>query len=291
VIHRTVFLCLIILMSCQSERTFQDIDLQGHRGARGLWPENSIQGFVNVLSLGVNTLEMDLAVTADGQLVVSHEPYLSSEICLDSLGQEIPDSAQLSYNIYRMTYAQLSVFDCGKKVHPRFPEQQKMSVIKPRLIDVIDSVEKTIQSLKLAEIDYNIEIKSSVASDNLYHPTPDQFSDLVFQLIDQKLDWKRVTIQSFDFRVIQYFHEKYPNVRLALLIENDLPWRTNIDSLGFTPQIYSCHYELLSEEIVTELQAENMKVIPWTVNERADMDRLLKWGVDGLITDYPNRTK
>ena len=290
-INRYLLISLIAIVSCQPKRTFQDIDLQGHRGARGLWPENTIPGFLNVLDLGVNTLEMDLAVSADGQLIVSHEPYFSAEICLDRNGNEIPEDQQLGYNIYKMTYDQVAEFDCGSKIHPRFPDQEKISTIKPRLVDVIHEVEAFLADKKLPKVNYNIEIKSSVPSDNLYHPTPAVFSDMVYQLLSLKLDWSRVTIQSFDFRVLQYFHQTYPDVTLALLIENELPWKTNIDSLGFTPQIYSCDYNLLTQEVVTELQAEKMKVIPWTVNERSDMDRLLEWGVDGIITDYPNRTK
>jgi glycerophosphoryl diester phosphodiesterase len=100
-----------------------------------------------------------------------------------------------------------------------------------------------------------------------------------------------VTIQSFDFRVLQVFRKKYPHVKLAALVENQKSWEENIKALGFTPDIYSCYYELLTKDIVLALQKKKMKVIPWTVNERADMDRLLDWGVDGLITDYPNRTK
>ncbi len=270
---------------------FKGIDIQGHRGARGLYPENTIPGFIEALKLGVNTLEMDLAISADKQLIVSHEPYMNAEICLDREGNEIPEDQQLTYNIYKMKHNELLDFDCGMKPHPRFPEQKKMTVTKPLLADVIDAVERHIAEYNLPKVNYNIEIKTQAQYDNVYHPAPKLFADLVYNLLNLKLDWSRVTIQSFDFRVIQYFHEKYPDVQLALLIENELPWRANIDSLGFTPQIYSCDYALLTEEIVAELQAEKMKVIPWTVNERADMDRLLLWGVDGLITDYPNRTK
>ena len=125
----------------------------------------------------------------------------------------------------------------------------------------------------------------------LFHPKPADFSDLVYNLIDRKISWNQVTIQSFDFRVLQYFNKTYPNVQLALLIENEMEWKFNIDSLGFTPAIYSCNYMLLSRNIIEEMQSEGMAVIPWTVNEREDMDQLLKWGVDGIITDYPNRTK
>ena len=290
--NKFLFLIFVGAIACsQPSKTFDDIDLQGHRGARGLWPENSIPGFINVLELGVNTLEMDLAVTADSQLVVSHEPYFSSEICLDSSGNEIPEATQLKNRIYSMTHEQIWSFDCGSKMHPRFPTQEKFPTVKPLLSDVIDTIESIISTKGFDTIRYNIEIKSTVASDNLFHPEPAAYSDLVYNFIDGRLDWNRVTIQSFDFRVLQYFKQTYPDIQLALLIENELPWKANIDSLGFTPEIYSCDYMLLSRSIIKEIQAKGMAVIPWTVNEREDMDQLLKWGIDGIITDYPDRTK
>ena len=288
-----VYLIIIAsIISCdKSNKTFEEIDLQGHRGARGLWPENSLEGFVKVIELGVNTLEMDLAVTADSQLVVSHEPYFSSEICLDSKGNEISESAQLRNNIYQMSYADVRSFDCGSKPHPRFPEQVKFPIIRPLLEDVLDSIESLVRLKRLDTMRYNIEVKTQVRGDEVFHPNPSDFSDLVYNLIDRKLPWNQVTIQSFDFRVLQYFNKTYPNVRLALLIENEMPWKVNIDSLGFAPEIYSCDYLLLSRDNIGKMQSEGMAVIPWTVNEREDMDQLLKWGVDGIITDYPNRTK
>ncbi len=290
--QRLFLLVFIGIIGCaQTSKTFDNVDLQGHRGARGLWPENSLQGFINVLDYGVNTLEMDLAVTADSQLVVSHEPYFSAEICIDSDGNEISESAQLRNRIYSMTYEQVRAFNCGSKQHPRFPDQKKLQTNKPLLEAVIDTVEAIISAKELDTIRYNIEIKSSVVSDKLFHPSPPTFSNIVYEFLDRKLDWNRVTIQSFDFRVLQYFNKTYPEVQLALLIENELPWKANIDSLGFTPEIYSCDYLLLSKDIIKEIQSDGMAVIPWTVNERADMDQLLKWGVDGIITDYPDRTK
>ena len=289
----SLYLVLVFgLLACgQSTKTFEEIDLQGHRGARGLWPENSLEGFINVLELGINTLEMDLAVTADSHLVVSHEPYFSSEICLDPKGNEISESAQLRNNIYQMSYADVKLYDCGSKPHPRFPEQDKFPIARPLLEHVLDSIESLAQLKGLDTMLYNIEIKTQVRGDDLFHPRPSVFSDLVYNLLDKKLSWNQVTIQSFDFRVLQYFNKTYPKVRLALLIENEPGWKANIDSLGFTPEIYSSDYMLLSQDIIEELQSEGMAVIPWTVNEREDMDQLLKWGVNGIITDYPNRTK
>lgn len=279
--------CFILFaMACETKTTF---DLQGHRGCRGLMPENTIPAFLHALDHGVTTLELDLAVSADGQLVVSHEPYMSAEICLDPAGQEMTDSAALSYNLYRMTYDSISQWDCGSKAHPRFPQQRKMKVRKPLLTEVIDTVEMYLKSKGLPPVGYNIELKSMSGYDDVYHPAPAVFSDMVYMVVGSRLDWSRVTIQSFDFRVLQYFHERYPQVTLALLIENERPFQNNLDSLGFRPAIYSCYFELLSQPVIDSLHQMGIRVIPWTVNEPADMQRLVGWGVDGLITDYPDR--
>jgi glycerophosphoryl diester phosphodiesterase len=284
-------LAVVLIMSACKKKTFADIDLQGHRGARGLYPENTIQGMLMAVDLGVNTLEMDLAVTFDRVVILSHEPYMSSEICLHPMGVEILPSHEKRYNIFDMTYDEVRRFDCGTKEHPRFPEQQRAREVKPRLDETISIVEDYVKDKNKKPVNYNIEIKSLPEGDNLFHPDPTDFAELVFKTIDGKIEWERVTIQSFDFRVLQVFRKKYPHVKLAALVENQKSWEENIKALGFTPDIYSCYYELLTKDIVLALQKKKMKVIPWTVNERADMDRLLEWGVDGLITDYPNRTK
>ena len=284
-----IIIIAAMIMSCSPEKQEEIFDLQGHRGCRGLYPENTIPAFLHAMDLGVNTLEMDLAVTGDGQLLVSHEPYMSAEMCLDRQGKEISDSAQYQYNIYQMSYAEIQQFDCGSKSHPRFPDQKKMVVNKPLLMDVIAYVNKHLEESGKKYINYNIEIKSQEKSDEVYHPTPADFSDLVYSTIDGLIDWKYVTIQSFDFRVLQYFHEKYPKVTLALLIENELPYQQNLDSLGFKPEIYSCYFKLLTAQTVHDLQNKGIKVIPWTVNEEEDMLHIREMGVDGLITDYPDR--
>ncbi|MEY4931397.1 MAG: hypothetical protein RI909_2121, partial [Bacteroidota bacterium] len=195
-------------------------DIQGHRGARGLRPENTIPAFLMALDSGVNTIEMDLAVTKDGRLVLSHEPWMSASICSDPSGNGVDQKSEMKNNIYHMTYEQVKQWDCGSKGNPNFPQQEKINVSKPLLSDVIVAVENHIKSFTRYEVDYNIEIKSMPEGDNKFHPRPEVFSDLVFNLVDQYLPLDRVVIQSFDFRVLKYWHEKYPEVRLAALVEN-----------------------------------------------------------------------
>jgi glycerophosphoryl diester phosphodiesterase len=264
-------------------------DIQGHRGARGLRPENSVPAFLLALDSGVTTIELDLAVTKDKHLVVSHEPWMSAAICTNPVGKSFDTKDEKKYNIYKMTYEQVRQWDCGSKGNERFPHQQKIATTKPLLSDVIVAVENHIKNFTRYEVDYNIEIKTLPEDDNKFHPKPEAFSDLVYELVDQYLPMDRVVIQSFDFRVLKYWHEKYPDVRLAALVENKKSVDENLAVLGFLPSIYSPYFQLLSKDDVTNLHEKKIRVIPWTVNEENDMLSLKGMDVDGFITDYPDR--
>lgn len=281
---------LLFLSSAVSAQIYiPKFDLQGHRGARGLKPENTIPAFIVALDSGVTTIELDLAVSKDKAVVVSHEPWMNPAICLRPGNLAINQKDEKRFNLYKMTYEEIRGFDCGSKGNERFPEQQKMKISKPLLSEAIVAIEDHIKSFSQYEVDYNIEIKTSPEGDNKFHPTPEVFSDLVYTLIDQYLPWERVVIQSFDFRVLKYWHEKYPEVRLAALVENKKSVSANLEELGFRPSIYSPMYTLIDKADVQYLHQQKIRVIPWTVNEEDDMKKIQLMGADGLITDYPNR--
>ena len=266
-------------------------DIQGHRGARGLRPENSIPSFIMALDSGVTTVELDVAITKDKQIVVSHEPWISAAICLDSTGSAIGEKEEKKFNIYHMTYEQVQLFDCGSIGNSKFPQQEKMKTSKPLLRDVIIAVENHIKSYATYEVDYNIEIKTWPDGDKKFHPTVEEFSNLVYQLVDEYIPLERVVIQSFDFRVLKYWHQKYPDIRLAALVENTKSIDANLADLGFKPSTYSPYYKLLNREKVKYLHQLRIRVVPWTVNEISEMLSLKGMGVDGLITDYPDRAR
>jgi len=266
-------------------------DVQGHRGASGLRPENTIPAFMLGLDSGVMTLEMDVAITKDKQIVVSHEPWMSAAICLDPSGNTFSEKEEKKFNIYQMTYGEVAKFDCGLKVNPKYPQQVKMAAVKPLLRDVIIAVENHIKNFTQYEVDYNIEIKSSPDGDGIFHPGVEEFSDMVYALLNDYLPMDRVVIQSFDFRVLKYWHKKHPEVRLAVLIDNLKSIDTNLADLGFNPSIYSPHYKLLNKDKVNSLHRKKIRVIPWTVDEESDMLNLKGMGVDGFITDYPDRAR
>lgn len=264
-------------------------DVQGHRGCRGLRPENTVPAFLLALDSGVTTLEMDVVITRDRQVVLSHEPWMSGSICLDPNGREISPKDTLTHNIYAMSYEEVRRYDCGSKGNERFPEQVKMMAYKPLLRDVIVAVENHIKNHTKYEVDYNIEIKSEPWGDDKFHPKPEEYAKLVYELIDQYLPMSRVVIQSFDFRVLKYIHTQYPTLRTSALVENKKSLEANLKALGFTPSVYSPYYKMVTPEMIKQGKVLKMRIIPWTVNDEREMLALKGMGVDGLITDYPDR--
>lgn len=271
----------------------EGFDVQGHRGCRGLMPENTIPAMIKALDLGVTTLEMDVVVSKDNKVVVSHEPWFEAEITTKPDGSFIKPAEAMQYNIFQMTYDEIAKYDVGMKAHPRFPQQQKIKTIKPLLADLFDSVAESMKVRRRPFPYFNIETKCLPAGDGRYHPKPAEFVELLMAVIKEKQLEERVIIQSFDFRTLKYLHEKYPSIKTAMLIEdsdvNDFDGQLN--RLGYTPEIYSPNHNLVDEELVKQCHTKNMKIIPWTVNDKKQINKLRKMGVDGIITDYPDLFK
>ncbi len=264
-------------------------DKQGHRGCRGLMPENTIPAMLKAIDLGVTTLEMDLAISQDGQVVVSHDPNFNENITTTPAGKTISKAEAARLLLYTMPYDSIKKYDVGLKPHPLYPQQQKLAVHKPLLADLIDASEVHAKE-QGRQILYNIEIKSTVAGDGKKHPPVEEFVDLAMAVINRKGIAERTTIQSFDPRALQVMHRKHPTISTALLIEAD-DKRTpsaQVQELGFTPNIYSPHFSLVNEALASECRQRNMKLIPWTVNNLEEMKRLQVLKVDGIITDYPD---
>ena len=174
-----------------------------------------------------------------------------------------------------------------------FQKQEKIKTFKTIIIsEVIDFAESYIQN-KLSwkkRIQYNIETKSDPKGDDMYSILSQKnFVDLLVNVLNEKGIKDRVYIQSFDVRTLQYLHSNYPDFKTVLLIENKMSIAKNLKILGFTPNVYSPEFILLSKKKVNQLHQKNIKVIPWTINQEEDMKRIIDFGVDGIITDYPDR--
>ena len=266
-----------------------ELDIQGHRGARGLLPENTLPSFKKALELGVTTLELDLCVSRDSKIVVSHEPYFSHTISTPPEGTDFNTSNEKEFNLFKMTYEEIQQWDVGLKPHQGFQNQQKIAVTKPLLSEVFAMAETYVSDQgRTTPLLYNIEIKSQPEGDGIYHPEVEVFADLVMNVIDSFDIHDRVIIQSFDIRPLQYLHTTYPDMVLALLIQNVDSPEVNIERLGFTPEIYSPYYLLVDDYLLGFCKENNMQLIPWTINDANTMKSLILKGVDGIITDYPD---
>jgi glycerophosphoryl diester phosphodiesterase len=296
----------------------QKIDVQGHRGGMALMPENTIAAMINGVKLGVKTLELDVVISGDGKVVVSHDAYMSSDFMRKPDGSDISKDEERGLALYKMTYDSISRYDAGSKPHPRFPNQVKMKTYRPLLTDLIDSVEAYVKLNKLKAVYYNIETKISPAGDGIYNPTPDVFVKTMMEVINKKSIKNRLTIQSFDVRTLQILHKTEPNVKLSLLAfgkgdvlaklktqglsaEDEKKLKQSplfngkagldedLRKLGFQPDIYSPYYVSVDAEMVAKVHALKMKILPWTVDEEKDMAALGQMGVDGIITNSPDK--
>ncbi|MEO1438167.1 MAG: glycerophosphodiester phosphodiesterase family protein [Bacteroidota bacterium] len=266
-----------------------DFDTQGHRGARGLLPENTIPAFQKALDLGVQTLELDLVISGDSQVIISHEPWFSAEFCLTPSGEAVKDGSEADHNIFKLTYTEIKAYDCGSKGHPKFEEQQALKAHKPSLVDMLTAIEAYAAEKNYPAPHYNMEIKSRPKWDNTFTPAPDRFVRLVLEVVDSFNVAPRTVIQSFDVRTLEAIHQQSPDQITAYLVSNNKTVAENLALLSFLPEIYSPNHLFLTPKDVQDAHNKKMKVIPWTINSVKDMMTQIKMGVDGIITDYPDR--
>jgi len=297
-----VALCAIVL--CTGAAAF---DLQGHRGARGLAPENTLAAFERALEIGVTTLETDLHLSADGLLVLSHDPRMSADLARDAQGEWLKPPGPL---LRELTLAQIQAYDVGRlqpgTAYARgFPSQQP---VDGQRIPTLAALFQKVRELGADGVRFNIEIKMNPLRPE-ETPSFEQIVDALLALVKQAGMEGRVTVQGFDWRALQRIQQRAPGLPTAYLSAQTPRFNTIADGAwtagfrlaehGTLPKmvkaaggtIWSPNSYDLSARLVEEAHALGLRVIPWTVNESADMERLIGWGVDGLITDYPDRAR
>jgi glycerophosphoryl diester phosphodiesterase len=288
-------------------------DIQGHRGARGLAPENTIEAFSTALSIGVTTLELDVGMTKDGVLVVHHDEWLNPDI---TRGPEGAFLSQRGPAIYSITLEELKRYDVGR-LKPRtayadsLPEQRPRDGARiPTLAEVFELVRRT----GAKHIRFNIETKLTPTSGSDV-PDPELFARAVAAAVRDAGLTERVSVQSFDWRTLVVLRRVEPGInRVCLTSERPdqdtigrgkpeaSPWTAGLDIHEFSGSVprlvaaaecsvWSPAFEDLTSERVAEANSLGISVIPWVVNEPDQMDRLLGMGVAGIITDYPNRLR
>ncbi len=264
------------------------LEIQGHRGARGLLPENTVPGFVLAIREGVDVLELDLCIAGDGAIIVSHEPWMSHEICRSPEGQDITLADERNHNLHQMTTEDIAAFDCGSRIHPRFPDQRTLPVSKPTLADVV-KVTETVPLLDGGTLRYNMEIKHRSDLEPEFCPDAGTFASLVIAEVQRLGIADRTCIQSFSEAVMEAVHQQAPDLTTAWLTETEGSVQSQLDRLSFQPDIYSPNWTLIDAMDVKFLQDAGIRVIPWTVNSQEDLYAVMQLGVDGIITDFPDR--
>ena len=272
-----IFVLALVLLTMTTGEA--KVKVHGHRGARAVLPENTLVGFEYALKIGVDVLEMDLAVTKDNHLVVSHDPYINSEICLDSKGKPPKKNTM----IRSLTLKQVKSYDCGSVQNKRFPKQK---TIKGENIPTLDEVFKMVKASKHnKEVEFNIETKIFPAHPEVT-PTPEEFSKLVVELVQKHKLQKRTIIQSFDYRTLIEVKKLDASIRTSQLTYANL-----LDSVAVVKaskaDILSPHYDWITASEVKRLHQNKLQVAPWTANDPEVWQKLVEMNVDAIITDDP----
>ena len=255
------------------------VEVQGHRGARALRPENTLAAFRYALGLGVDVIELDLTVTKDDHLVVAHDLFLNPEICLDPAGEKLEGRI----SIRSLTLKDLQRYDCGSLRNPRFPTQQP---VPGEGVPTLDAVFALLESTEGAEqVRLNIEAKSVPSRPDLTFP-PEGWVDALAQALADPNRRRRVTVQSFDHRILRALKARLPDVVIAALVAKSLPDLAELAG-DLRADIISPNLDWITGPVVKSLQAAGVRVFPWTANSEAEWSRLLELGVDGIITDDP----
>ena len=282
-------------------------DLQGHRGARALAPENTLIGFERALGIGVSTLEFDVVLSADGVPVVSHDTTPNPDITRDAQGRWLQQRGQ---PFKQLTLAQIAELDVGR-INPAsryardFPQQQGVDGAP---IPTLAAVFQLVRRLNAQHVRFNIELKRHPERPQ-DSPEPEAFVRAVLAVLQEQGVLARCTLQSFDWSLLKQVHAQAPQLPLSYLSSqrprgNTLAsghWTGGLREADFRDapallaaagaRLWSPNFNDLSQAVLQRAREEGLRVIPWTVNELADMERLIDWGVDGLITDHPDRLR
>jgi len=298
-------ICVVAALAAQNAAA---LDLQGHRGARGLAPENTLPAFERALALGVSTLELDVGLTADGVVVVAHDPWLNPLITRDAAGQWLPGSK--GPLIRSLTLAQLQAYDVGR-IQPGTPYATTFGSQQPvdgTRIPTLAALFERVKLLGASQVRFNIETKLNPEQPG-DTASPQQLTEALLQVVRDAGLLNRVSIQSFDWRtlqIVQRLEPTLPTVYLSVQSTNSDTISSGAWTAGFKAsehasvpamvkaaggKVWSPNGGATTQALVQQAQALGLKVIPWTINQPADMERLIGWGVDGLITDYPDRLR
>jgi glycerophosphoryl diester phosphodiesterase len=304
-----VVLAMLAVFGCATKP-----ELQGHRGARGLLPENTLPAFETALKIGVDVIELDAGITKDGVIVIAHDPCLNMDIARDKRGAYLQSATKFGPCVTNMTLAELQEFDVGRiragsDYAKRFPNQQPIDGTRMPTLSALFAM---VREQNNNRVRFNIETKLS-PFERTQTLSPEAFVDALLGAISKEKMLDRVTIESFDWRTLKIVQRDYPRVPTVYLSAQQKffdnirvddragsAWTAGLNAHDFDGsvakmvkaaggKIWSPYFGDVDEAKIKSAQALGLKVVVWTVNEAKDISRMLDFGVDGIISDYPDR--
>jgi glycerophosphoryl diester phosphodiesterase len=271
-------LLIVLVIICTAGLAQHEVKIAGHRGYRGLYPENSIIGFQKAVACGTNAIEFDVVVNKDKQLVVSHEPFIDRTYCWNEDSSSIQNQKSLS--IYNMTQEEVAQYDCGSKPHPQFSEQLKLSSSKPLLKTVFDSVDFANVTL-LFEIKYKF-------GDTVNYPSVNTYAQIVLNEANASKYKNQIVFMSFDASILNQIHSLDATFKMVYLVyQPKVNVLSFLDDLNFEPFAMGMFFPTIRKRKVQVLFKKGIKTFAWTVNSQKKAQQLANMGVDVLITDFP----
>lgn len=295
----------LLILTSQTSHAF---DIEAHRGGRALFPENTLQSFANALSMGVDTLELDMGVTKDGFIVVSHERGLNPDLARDANGVYVPPPG---IPFVRLSLAEVKKYDVGQ-IRPgsayarNFPEQR---AVPGTLIPTLSEVFALVRKSGNQHVRLNIETKIDPSHPD-ESPDPEHFVKAVLDLLRRESFSDRVMIQSFDWRTLQLAQKYAPEIPTVYLtqqlgdganvfLDKASSWTAGFDPMNYDRSlpkaikaaggaIWSPLYRDVTPALIAEAHGLGLQIVVWTVNDPADMAKLIDMGVDGIISDRPD---
>lgn len=264
----------------------QEIFVQGHRGFRGKYPENSLIACEKAIALGVDALEIDVVVSKDHYLIVSHEPYMDHAMCLKPDGSGIDQNEEAALNLFKMNASEIAQYSFGTLPYSKFPNQEKVKSHKLSLLDFCAHLEKKIGDDLFPQL--TIELKSGGEKSDWFPPTKAYAKLVLSQLAKLNEEWP-IAIQSFDLELLKELDKQGCELPLIALNEkNDVLIDDICEKLEFIPDGYGAFYEIINGELVEDCITLGVELSAWTVNTKEDIEKLFKLGVRNFISDFPD---
>jgi len=277
---RIIFPLVLFLITMETISQ-QQTKFIGHRGCRGTYPENTIEGFKRAISYGADGIEWDIIVNKNNEIIISHEPYVDTTYC-----QPVNKGKGFTkQNLYEMSTDEIKLIDCGSKFYEKFPNQEKVIESKPLLKDV----ERELLGYEGIVL---FEIKSESSLVTEYYPNPEKYADIIYNHVKDSPLKSNYIYMSFDPEILNELYTLMSKERYVLLEYKPLKCFSKLkESLNFTPHAFGLNYKIITPKFVNKSHKENIEVFAWTVNEIETSNELIEIGVDAIITDYPNLIK